>query len=112
MKGLRAMIKKLRLWLIKKLNATPNDVLLQIKSLKTELSTVTLSNSVNISSQAPSYGSFVVDRIKQELAYEFGKEVLKYATVDTHDFGGFAKYDVKVTVVVPENKRGVDIFDY
>ena len=112
MKVLRAMIKKLRLWLIKKLNATPNEVLLQIKSLKTALSTVTIPKSVNLTDTLPHLGNYAIDGIKQELAYEFGKEVLKYATVDTHDFGGFAKYDVKVTVVVPENKRGVDTFDY
>ena len=55
---------------------------------------------------------FVVDGIKQELAFEFGKEILNYATIDARDFNGFTRYDIKVTVAVPENKRGVDTFDY
>ena len=106
------MFKKLRLWLIKKLNAIPNEVLLQIKEEKTALSTVTLAKTVNIPSQEQLFDSFVVDRLKEELAYEFGKEVLKYAKVSTHELGAFDMYDVRVTVVVPENHRGVDTFDY
>lgn len=106
------MFKKLRLWLIKKLSAIPNEVILQIKSEKTELSTVALSKTINIPSQEQLFDSFVVDGIKEELAYEFGKEVLKYAKVTTHELGLFDKYDVTITVVVPENHRGVDVFDY
>ena len=106
------MFKKLRLWLIKKLNAIPNEVLLQIKEEKTALSTVTLAKTVNIPSQEQLFDSFVVDRLKEELAYEFGKEVLKYVKVDTHELGAFDIYDVRVTVVVPEKRRGVDTFDY
>lgn len=106
------MFKKLRLWLIKKLNAIPNEVLLQIKEEKTALSTVTLAKTVNIPSQEQLFDSFVVDRLKEELAYEFGKEVLKYVKVDTHELCAFDKYDVRVTVVVPEKRRGVDTFDY
>ena len=106
------MFKKLRLLLIKKLNAIPNEVLLQIKKKNTELSTVTLAKTVNIPSREQLFDSFVVDRIKEGLAYEFGKEVLKYAKVDTHELGAFDKYDVRVTIVVPENNRGVDTFDY
>ena len=106
------MFKKLRLWLIKKLNATPIEYLPQIKVEKTELSTVTLAKTVNIPSREQLFDSFVVDRIKEKLAYEFGKEVLKYAKVDTHELGAFDNYDVKVTIVVPENHRGVDTFGY
>lgn len=114
MKGLRAMIKKLRLWLIKKLKATPNESIkpLEVKCIKTELPTVTLTKTVHLDDKAPHLGNFVVDRIKQELAFEFGKEILNYATIDARDFNGFTRYDVKVTVAVPENKRGVDTFDY
>ena len=106
------MFKKLRLWLIKKLNAIPNEALLQIKESKKELSTVTLAKTISIPNQEQLFGSFGVDRIKEELAYEFGKEVLKYAKVSTHELGAFDRYDVRVTVVVPENSRGVDTFDY
>ena len=106
------MFKKLRLWLIKKLNATPIEYLPQIKKEKTALSTVTLSKTVSITSQEQLFDSVVVDRLKEELAYEFGKEVLKYAKVYTHELGAFDKYDVKVTIMVPENHRGVDTFDY
>ena len=106
------MFKKLRLWLIKKLNATPIEYLPQIKLEKTALSTVTLAKTINIPSQEQLFDGFVVDKIKEELAYEFGKEVLKYVKVDTHELGAFDTYDVKVTIVVPENRIGVDIFDY
>lgn len=108
------MIKKLRLWLIKKLKATPNEHIkpLEVKCIKTELPTVTLTKTINLDDKAPYLGNFIVDGIKQELAFEFGKEILNYVTVDTNNFNGFARYDAKVTVVVPENKRGVDTFDY
>ena len=108
------MFKKLRLWLLKKLNATPNEHIkpLEVKCIKTELPTVTLTKTINLDDKAPYLGNFIVDGIKQELAFEFGKEILNYATIDARDFNGFTRYDVKVTVAVPENNRGVDTFDY
>lgn len=106
------MFKKLRLWLIKKLDATPNEVLLQIKEKRTELSTVTLTKTIHITDTLSYLGAYAIDKIKQDLAIEFGKEILNYVTVDTNNFNGFAKYDVRLTVVVPENKREVDTIDY
>lgn len=106
------MFKKLRLWLIKKLDAIPNEVLLQNKEKRTALSTVTLAKTIHITDTLPYLGNYAIDKIKQDLAIEFGKEILNYVTVDTNNFNGFAKYDVRLTVVVPENKREVDTIDY
>ena len=106
------MFKKLRLWLIKKLDAIPNEVLLQTKEKRTELSTVTLAKTIHITDTLSYLGNYAIDKIKQDLAIEFGKEILNYVTVDTNNFNGFAKYDVRLTVVVPENKREVDTLDY
>lgn len=108
------MFKKLRLWLIKKLKATPNENIkpLEVKCIKTELPTVTLTKTIHITDTLAYLGNYAIDKIKQDLAIEFGKEILNYVTVDTNNFNGFAKYDVRLTVVVPEKRRGVDTFDY